>query len=187
MIPSNSFNLHLFHFQVHLYFSTIPEDKVPYVNSVGERYRVKQLLQQLPPHDNEVNETETLAMVLKANFMSDETFQKLFFHFMCNHSSHVRLKACKIIIRRWTEAFELSAESCEDPERADCSTTCLIWCLRISIWRLPTEEKKVSQQCVQSFSIFHASTFHAYHELIFLFLLSKALWWFSKHFLTLLH
>ncbi|KAL0278904.1 UNVERIFIED_CONTAM: hypothetical protein PYX00_000584 [Menopon gallinae] len=41
-------------FQVHLYFSALPEDKVPYVNSVGERYRVRQLLQQLPPHDNEV-------------------------------------------------------------------------------------------------------------------------------------
>lgn len=27
---------------------------MPYVNSIGERYRVKQLLQQLPPHDNEV-------------------------------------------------------------------------------------------------------------------------------------
>ncbi|KAF5307496.1 hypothetical protein FQR65_LT06851 [Abscondita terminalis] len=40
--------------QVHLYFSALPEDKVPYVNSVGERYRVRQLLQQLPPHDNEV-------------------------------------------------------------------------------------------------------------------------------------
>jgi hypothetical protein len=45
-----------FSFQVHLYFSAIPEDKVPYVNSVGERYRVRQLLQQLPPHDNEVSE-----------------------------------------------------------------------------------------------------------------------------------
>ncbi|XP_055621522.1 protein prickle-like isoform X2 [Toxorhynchites rutilus septentrionalis] len=40
--------------QVHLYFSAIPEDKVPYVNSIGERHRVRQLLQQLPPHDNEV-------------------------------------------------------------------------------------------------------------------------------------
>ena len=40
--------------QVHLYFSTPPDDKVPYVNSVGEKYRIKQLLQQLPPHDNEV-------------------------------------------------------------------------------------------------------------------------------------
>ena len=40
--------------QVHLYFSTLPDDKVPYVNSVGEKYRIKQLLQQLPPHDNEV-------------------------------------------------------------------------------------------------------------------------------------
>ena len=43
-----------FIFQVHLYFSTIPEDKIPYVNSVGEKYRIKQLLHQLPPHDNEV-------------------------------------------------------------------------------------------------------------------------------------
>nr|CAD7428784.1 unnamed protein product [Timema monikensis] len=41
-------------FQVHVYFSALPEDKVPYVNSVGERYRVRQLLHQLPPHDNEV-------------------------------------------------------------------------------------------------------------------------------------
>lgn len=41
-------------FQVHLYFSTLPDDKVPYVNSVGEKYRIKQLLHQLPPHDNEV-------------------------------------------------------------------------------------------------------------------------------------
>ncbi|XP_054711766.1 protein prickle-like [Uloborus diversus] len=39
--------------QVHLYFSGLPEAKVPYVNSVGERYRIKQLLHQLPPHDNE--------------------------------------------------------------------------------------------------------------------------------------
>ena len=41
--------------QVHLYFSALPEDKVPYVNSVGEKYRIKQLLHQLPPHDNEVS------------------------------------------------------------------------------------------------------------------------------------
>ncbi|XP_063215984.1 protein espinas-like [Bacillus rossius redtenbacheri] len=40
--------------QVHVYFSALPEDKVPYVNSAGERSRVRQLLQQLPPHDNEV-------------------------------------------------------------------------------------------------------------------------------------
>ncbi|KAG1697679.1 Protein prickle [Nymphon striatum] len=39
---------------VHLYFSSLPEDKVPYVNSVGEKYRIRQLLHQLPPHDNEV-------------------------------------------------------------------------------------------------------------------------------------
>lgn len=48
-------------FQVHLYFSALPEDKVPYVNSVGERYRVRQLLQQLPPHDNEVRYCHALS------------------------------------------------------------------------------------------------------------------------------
>lgn len=41
--------------QVRLYFSQIPDDKVPYVNSPGEQYRVRQLLHQLPPHDNEVS------------------------------------------------------------------------------------------------------------------------------------
>ncbi|KFB36644.1 AGAP007648-PA-like protein [Anopheles sinensis] len=45
---------------VHLYFSAIPEDKVPYVNSIGERHRVRQLLQQLPPHDNEVRYCHSL-------------------------------------------------------------------------------------------------------------------------------
>ncbi len=33
--------------------SSLPESKVPYINSVGEKYRIKQLLHQLPPHDNE--------------------------------------------------------------------------------------------------------------------------------------
>jgi len=46
--------------QVHLYFSTLPDDKVPYVNSVGEKYRIKQLLHQLPPHDNEVRYCNSL-------------------------------------------------------------------------------------------------------------------------------
>lgn len=41
-------------FQVHQYYSSLPEDKVPYVNSPGEKHRIKQLLHQLPPHDNEV-------------------------------------------------------------------------------------------------------------------------------------
>lgn len=47
--------------QVHQYYSSLPEDKVPYVNSPGEKYRIKQLLHQLPPHDNEVRvQTNTL-------------------------------------------------------------------------------------------------------------------------------
>lgn len=39
--------------QVHQYFSSLSDDKIPYVNSFGEKYRIKQLLNQLPPHDNE--------------------------------------------------------------------------------------------------------------------------------------
>ncbi|KAH0628871.1 hypothetical protein JD844_010473, partial [Phrynosoma platyrhinos] len=38
---------------VYQFFSCLPEDKVPYVNSPGERYRIRQLLHQLPPHDSE--------------------------------------------------------------------------------------------------------------------------------------
>lgn len=40
--------------QIQLYFACLPEEKVPYVNSPGEKHRIKQLLYQLPPHDNEV-------------------------------------------------------------------------------------------------------------------------------------
>ncbi|XP_060653255.1 LOW QUALITY PROTEIN: protein espinas [Drosophila nasuta] len=47
--------------QVRLYFSQLPDDKVPYVNSPGEKYRVKQLLNQLPPQDNEVRYCHSLS------------------------------------------------------------------------------------------------------------------------------
>ncbi|XP_022081320.1 prickle-like protein 3 isoform X2 [Acanthaster planci] len=40
--------------QVHQYMNALPDDKIPYVNSEGEKYRIKSLMQQLPPHDNEV-------------------------------------------------------------------------------------------------------------------------------------
>ncbi|XP_068940280.1 prickle-like protein 2 isoform X2 [Petaurus breviceps papuanus] len=46
--------------QVHQYYSCLPEEKVPYVNSPGEKLRVKQLLHQLPPHDNEVRYCNSL-------------------------------------------------------------------------------------------------------------------------------
>ncbi|XP_074646222.1 prickle planar cell polarity protein 3-like [Tubulanus polymorphus] len=47
--------------QVYQYMSSLPEDKVPYINSAGEKYRIKQLLQQLPPHDNEVRYCNSLS------------------------------------------------------------------------------------------------------------------------------
>ncbi|XP_076845286.1 prickle-like protein 2b isoform X2 [Brachyhypopomus gauderio] len=46
--------------QVHQYYSSLPEEKVPYVNSPGEKHRIKQLLHQLPPHDNEVRYCNSL-------------------------------------------------------------------------------------------------------------------------------
>lgn len=52
--PSSLMRLRL---QVQMYFSCLPEDKVPYVNSPGEKHRIRQLLYQLPPHDNEVEIT----------------------------------------------------------------------------------------------------------------------------------
>nr|XP_061809314.1 prickle-like protein 1 [Nerophis lumbriciformis] len=46
--------------QVQMYFSCLPEDKVPYINSSGEKHRIRQLLYQLPPHDNEVRYCQSL-------------------------------------------------------------------------------------------------------------------------------
>lgn len=39
--------------QVHAYMSALPEEKVPYIDSHGERYRNKQIIVQLPPYDSE--------------------------------------------------------------------------------------------------------------------------------------
>lgn len=33
--------------------NSLTEEKIPYVDSVGERYRNRQIILQLPPHDNE--------------------------------------------------------------------------------------------------------------------------------------
>ncbi|VDO97137.1 unnamed protein product [Soboliphyme baturini] len=38
---------------VQRYFSRLPEDKVPYLKSSGEKWRIRQLLLQLPPQDSE--------------------------------------------------------------------------------------------------------------------------------------
>ncbi|XP_024149541.1 prickle-like protein 2 isoform X1 [Oryzias melastigma] len=59
--------------QVHQYYNSLPEEKVPYINSPGEKYRIKQLLHQLPPHDNEVrycnalDEEEKRELILFSN------------------------------------------------------------------------------------------------------------------------
>uniref|UniRef100_F1L5T8 Protein espinas n=1 Tax=Ascaris suum TaxID=6253 RepID=F1L5T8_ASCSU len=38
---------------VHMYFACLPEDKIPYVNSVGEKWRTRQLQYQLPAQDSD--------------------------------------------------------------------------------------------------------------------------------------
>ena len=40
---------------------SLPEEKIPYVNSVGEQYRARHLLYQLPPHDSEVKHCHNLS------------------------------------------------------------------------------------------------------------------------------
>ncbi|XP_072134994.1 prickle-like protein 1 [Mobula birostris] len=47
--------------QVHQYFRCLPEENIPYVNSIGEKFRVKQLLYQLPPHDNDEKYCQSLS------------------------------------------------------------------------------------------------------------------------------
>uniref|UniRef100_UPI00398F5E88 prickle-like protein 1 n=1 Tax=Pristiophorus japonicus TaxID=55135 RepID=UPI00398F5E88 len=46
--------------QVHQYFLCLPEENIPYVNSIGEKFRIKQLLYQLPPHDNDEKYCQSL-------------------------------------------------------------------------------------------------------------------------------
>ncbi|XP_032872890.1 prickle planar cell polarity protein 3-like [Amblyraja radiata] len=46
--------------QVHQYFRCLPEENIPYVNSIGEKFRIKQLLYQLPPHDNDEKYCQSL-------------------------------------------------------------------------------------------------------------------------------
>ncbi|XP_048409211.1 prickle-like protein 1 [Stegostoma tigrinum] len=47
--------------QVHQYFRCLPEENIPYVNSIGEKFRIKQLLEQLPPHDNDEKYCQSLS------------------------------------------------------------------------------------------------------------------------------
>lgn len=54
--------------QVHQYYNSLPEEKVPYINSPGEKYRIKQLLHQLPPHDNEVQQSTFLSLIFTQTF-----------------------------------------------------------------------------------------------------------------------
>ncbi|MGH0133167.1 UNVERIFIED_CONTAM: hypothetical protein FKN15_013632 [Acipenser sinensis] len=62
--------------QVQLYFSCLPDEKVPYVNSPGEKYRIKQLLYQLPPHDNEVRYCQSLSEEEKKELQMFSTQRK---------------------------------------------------------------------------------------------------------------
>lgn len=64
------------HPQVHQYYSCLPEEKVPYVNSPGEKLRIKQLLHQLPPHDNEVRGWRDLRKTLLRTFSESLPFHQ---------------------------------------------------------------------------------------------------------------
>lgn len=53
---------------IHKYYSRIPEGKIPYVDTIGERYRVHQLLLQLPPHDSDPRYCQNLTEAEKREF-----------------------------------------------------------------------------------------------------------------------
>uniref|UniRef100_A0A915CTW4 Uncharacterized protein n=1 Tax=Ditylenchus dipsaci TaxID=166011 RepID=A0A915CTW4_9BILA len=38
---------------IHTYFAALPQNKVPFVNSAGEQWRLEQLVKQLPPQDSD--------------------------------------------------------------------------------------------------------------------------------------
>uniref|UniRef100_A0A1I7WMN1 PET domain-containing protein n=1 Tax=Heterorhabditis bacteriophora TaxID=37862 RepID=A0A1I7WMN1_HETBA len=71
---------------VHLYFSCLPDDKVPYVNSAGEKWRQRQLRYQLPPQDSDgryCGELKCLNVVAKVNALEEDLFNE--FHMMDGH------------------------------------------------------------------------------------------------------
>uniref|UniRef100_A0A914WSY0 Uncharacterized protein n=2 Tax=Plectus sambesii TaxID=2011161 RepID=A0A914WSY0_9BILA len=47
---------------VHQYFACLPEDKIPYVNSAGDKWRTRQLLLQLPPQDTDSRYCRNLSL-----------------------------------------------------------------------------------------------------------------------------
>ncbi|KAK0399254.1 hypothetical protein QR680_002962 [Steinernema hermaphroditum] len=46
---------------IHRYFTCLPDHKVPYVNSVGEKWRNRQLVNQLPPQDSDTRYCASLS------------------------------------------------------------------------------------------------------------------------------
>ena len=88
---------------VHMYFSALPQEKVPYVNSMGEKYRVKQLLYQLPPQDSETSHCQSLSS-------EEQREQRLF------SSQRKREALGRGIVKQLptTATERLSCEGCQD-------------------------------------------------------------------------
>lgn len=91
--------------QVHQYFSSLPEDKIPYVNSIGEQYRVHQLLTQLPPSDNEARHCSHLET-------PEEVEQHRQFSLQRKHESLGRAIARQIPL---TNMGKLLCQGCDKP------------------------------------------------------------------------
>uniref|UniRef100_A0AC35TX85 LIM zinc-binding domain-containing protein n=1 Tax=Rhabditophanes sp. KR3021 TaxID=114890 RepID=A0AC35TX85_9BILA len=47
---------------IHMYFASIPENRIPYANSVGEKWRKEQLIIQLPPQDLDVKDCGNISI-----------------------------------------------------------------------------------------------------------------------------
>lgn len=82
---------------MHQYYNSLPEEKVPYINSPGEKYRLKQLLHQLPPHDNEVKKNTLFRMCVWTHYLCCYGFQ--FFRRILDFMSFVLMRVCVIQVR----------------------------------------------------------------------------------------
>ncbi|KAI6207110.1 hypothetical protein M3Y94_00992400 [Aphelenchoides besseyi] len=61
---------------VHEYFSALPQDKVPYTNSVGEKWRLRQLTIQLPAHDSDATYCAHLTETERTQLANFEAMRK---------------------------------------------------------------------------------------------------------------
>ncbi|CAB0008610.1 unnamed protein product [Nesidiocoris tenuis] len=111
--------------QVYVYFSSVPEEKIPYVNSAGEQYRLSQLRYQLPPQDNDARYCTSLSEQERQElhlFSSQRKRDSLGRGIAKQAPTHVKCPQCEETIAAGDICVEASrASSCWHPGCFTCS------------------------------------------------------------------